>query len=141
MKTKYPSMFGLLAALLLVASFVIPVNLVSPAKVQADPGICKWDILLTPGALPLASDLSLTTDLIDMAVGGDAKTVLLNRRYYISAALVALLGYPAGLAGPRSMVAWSSNAGMTFTTSKVLNLWRDMGCLSAAPGVVRPYIT
>lgn len=37
-------MFGLLAVFLLVASFVVPANLASPAPVGADPGVCKGDI-------------------------------------------------------------------------------------------------
>ena len=50
MKTKYPSMFGLLAVFMLVASFIVPANLASPAAVEADPGICKWDTVSTPAA-------------------------------------------------------------------------------------------
>ena len=38
MKTKYPSMFGVLAALLLVASFIIPADLANPSTVEA--GVC-----------------------------------------------------------------------------------------------------
>jgi len=56
MKTR--SMFGILAAVILVASFVIPSNLATPSAVQADPGICKWDIVFGPNHLPLSTDIS-----------------------------------------------------------------------------------
>jgi hypothetical protein len=55
MKTKYPSMFGVLAALLLVASFIIPTNLVSPSPVQAD--VCRWDTVYMPGEIAARADL------------------------------------------------------------------------------------
>ncbi len=62
MKTKYPNLFGILAALMLVASFVVPVSLASPSAVQADPGICKWDTLREPGALPGTEVIATNTD-------------------------------------------------------------------------------
>jgi hypothetical protein len=90
MKTKYPRIFGLLAAVLLVASFVLPTGLVSPASVAADPGICKWDALTTPGFLPLKNDIagSFAYDIHDMAVGGDGATVLLVAQTWLSHAVL-----------------------------------------------------
>ena len=49
MKTKYPSIFGALAILMLVAGLVVPANLTNPAPVEALDPICQWDIVDTPG--------------------------------------------------------------------------------------------
>jgi hypothetical protein len=59
MKTKTASLFGIVAALLLVASFVLPSNLAN--HVEADPGICRWDIVRGPNSIPLSSDVSSPT--------------------------------------------------------------------------------
>jgi hypothetical protein len=75
MKTKYPSMFGILAVLMLVVSFVLPTNLLSPSAAQADPGVCKWDTLREPGALTGAESI-VCNDIIDMAVGSDFNTIV-----------------------------------------------------------------
>ena len=76
MKTKYPNLFGILAALMLVASFVVPANLVSPSSVAADPGICKWDTLREPGNLTGVQVIATNTDPIDIAVGSDGATIV-----------------------------------------------------------------
>jgi len=55
MKTKYPNMFGLLAVFMLVASLVVPANMVNPAPVQADPDMLRWSILDTPQSIPPAT--------------------------------------------------------------------------------------
>jgi hypothetical protein len=41
----------------MVASFVIPVSIAQPAAVSADPGIMRWDTVLTPEILPLDTDI------------------------------------------------------------------------------------
>ena len=75
MKTKYPSLFGILAALMLVVSFVVPTSLVNPANVAADPGICKWDTLREPNALYGLQAIANFSDIIDLAVGSDFNTM------------------------------------------------------------------
>jgi hypothetical protein len=74
MKTKYPSMFGVLAALLLVASFIIPTNLVSPSPVQAD--VCRWDTVYMPGEIAARADLFNASEINKIAVGSDGATIL-----------------------------------------------------------------
>ena len=74
MKTKYPSMFGVLAALLLVASFIIPTNLISPSPVQA--GICKWDRMYMPGENAARGDVVHGSEVNKIAVGSDGATIL-----------------------------------------------------------------
>jgi len=118
MKTKYPRIFGLLAAVLLVASFVLPTGLVSPASVAADPGICKWDALTTPGYLPLKNDIagSFAYEIHDMAVGGDGATVLLVAQYWLSN---AVLPSQLPLNGTfNNQLFYSSNNGLSFTGTK-----------------------
>ncbi|MBM3118128.1 MAG: hypothetical protein FJ006_01000 [Chloroflexi bacterium] len=85
MKTKYPSIFGLLVALMLVASFVVPTNFMSPKPVEADPGICKWDVLPTPFYRPLVYDVYPGLEIQDMAVAGDGATIYAAVRMVLSA--------------------------------------------------------
>ncbi len=131
MKTKYPSMFGLLAVLMLVASLVVPANLMSPKTAEADPGICKWDHLITPGYMPGKGDISSRSDILDMAVGGDGATVLLTARVRLSCAFIQELGAPfttwcpAPNNCPVNLLYFSNNNGVSFSSSKVLNLVRE----------------
>ena len=125
MKTKYPSMFGLLVALMLVVSFVLPTNLVSPSAVSADPGICKWDILWTPGSLPFKGDIQNTggfgNELIDMAVGGDSGTIVWVIKGF--QAVVGTMPSPPGNT-VRSTLALSVNNGLTLSGTPNANLLR-----------------
>ena len=57
MKTRFPGMLGVFAAILMVASFVVPINIAAPAAVIADPGIMKWDIVSTPGSVLRKNDI------------------------------------------------------------------------------------
>ena len=124
-------MFGLLAAVMLVASFVVPVNLISPAPVEADPGICKWDVLMTPGYLPLKNDLSAKSEILDMAVGGDGATILLVVRKTGTCVEYQAAGEPISswcenpLGCTGNSLYYSSNNGISFTSAKSLNLVRE----------------
>jgi len=121
MKTKYPSMFGILVALMLIVSFVIPANLVSPSAVEADPGICKWDTVYTPGSLPLKGDLQNNSDILDMAVGGDAGTIV----WIIRERIPTLPGIPPVLwATNQNMVISSVNMGVNVSSTPFYNLFR-----------------
>jgi hypothetical protein len=113
MKTKYPSIFGALAAMMLVLSFVVPANLISPTPVAANPGVCKWDALVTPGYLPLKNDVG-GSDPLEMVVGGDSNTVLVVEQYYLPHILPSLP--PEGYFN--NVLASSTNNGMSFTTTK-----------------------
>ena len=57
MKTRFPSILGVFAAILMVASFVVPMNIAAPSPVSADPGIMKWDIVSTPAMQPAKNDM------------------------------------------------------------------------------------
>ncbi len=106
---KYPSMFGVLAALLLVASFIVPGNLITPSPVEADPAVCAWDALSTPrGTHPLWP----SSDIIDMSVSGS------------NIALVARsTGTLLGVAQTTNALFISTTSGMSFTTGAWAN-WR-----------------
>jgi len=126
MKTKYPSMFGILVALMLVASFVIPANLVSPSAVEADPGICKWDVIYTPGSLPFKGDIQNTaglgSEILDMAVGGDSGATII---WVVRGFIAALAGLPAPPAGTiRNQLSFSPNNGLTISGTPYWNLFR-----------------
>src|SRR4030042_5750190 len=118
MKTKYPSMFGVLAALLLVASSIIPTNLATPSPVEA--GICKWDTVNTPGAMALKGDiqnlLGLGSENLDMVVGGDGATVLTITKTLMPPFPGVPGPPPNGPAGTfRNMINYSNNMGITFS--------------------------
>jgi hypothetical protein len=89
MKTKCKTLFGMLAILMLAAGLVVPANLVSPSAAKADPGVCKWDYLVTPLVVPTRNDIVHCSELHDMAVGNDDKTIVVmarttNNRFYYS---------------------------------------------------------
>jgi hypothetical protein len=111
MKTKYPSIFGLLAAVLLVLSFVMPASIATPAA--ADPGICKWDTLVTPNYLPLKNDVGLYAPH-DMAIGGDSSTVLITARY----ALPEILPSVPTTGAVYNALFYSNNNGISFAGTK-----------------------
>ena len=48
MKIKYTSIVGILAVLVLIASFVVPAKLANPTPVAADPGLMEWTPVTTP---------------------------------------------------------------------------------------------
>jgi len=76
MKTKYPSMFGILAIFLLVASFVVPVNMANPAPVEAYDPICQWDYVGTPGMLAgFTRDVLSPSEVNKLVIGSDTLTM------------------------------------------------------------------
>ena len=101
MKTKYPSMFGVLAALLLVASFIIPTNLISPSPVQA--GICKWDRMYMPGENAARGDVAHASEVNKIVVGSDGATIL-------AVVNIAGLGAPILLNSPLMGIMWANTA-------------------------------
>jgi hypothetical protein len=74
MRTKYPSMFGVLAALLLVVSFIIPANFAAPSPVEA--GVCKWDRIDMPGSSPARLDIDQCTEVTRIRAGSDGTTLV-----------------------------------------------------------------
>ena len=143
MKTKYPSLFGILVALMLVASFVVPTNMISPAPVEADPGICKWDALFTPGYLPLKNDVGsliggfaiYNWDIHDMAVGGDGASVLLSAAAYTPPVAVTV-PFPGGVFS--NQLFYTNNNGISFTGTKYTSLfveWTNLYNLPRLPAL------
>ncbi|MCJ7654421.1 MAG: hypothetical protein MUO97_03825, partial [Dehalococcoidia bacterium] len=114
MKTKYPSMFGVLAALLLVASFIIPTNLATPSPVEA--GICKWDTVDMPGSVAARSDILLASEPTKLAVGGDGATIL---------AIVNYLHPAIGILRPMLMA--SNMMGLMWSPTAYANLINSPG--------------
>ena len=75
MKIKYPSIFGVLAILMLVASFVVPARLASPAPAEALNAICQWDVVPTPGMVAgLSMDIRAVSEVNQIVIGPDGKT-------------------------------------------------------------------
>ncbi|MFA5066335.1 MAG: hypothetical protein WC566_12850, partial [Dehalococcoidia bacterium] len=101
-----------LLILLMVASFVVPVNIAAPSAVSADPGIMKWDTVSTPISVSGKNDIlnmkdpvGITLDLLggpafsgrgssidDMAAGNDGMTIaFLDRTFFDGASTVPVV--------------------------------------------------
>ena len=128
MKTKYPNLFGILAALMLVASFVVPTSLVSPTSVAADPGICKWDTTREPGSLTGTEVIATNSDILDLAVGSDFNTL-------VAVVEEGLPTYVFAGAGRNSLFKWSNTKGLFWTASRYFNLTLTPGWSLPAVGV------
>ncbi|UCH51643.1 MAG: hypothetical protein JSV54_02480 [Chloroflexota bacterium] len=119
MKTKYPSVFGILTAIMLVASFVVPMNSFVTSEVQADPGICKWDNLSEPGALygtyVVGSYNGAASDPISLAIGSDASTF---------AVIIRFGNYPPPNAY-RNVILYSNTRGVFWSLSRMTALARE----------------
>ena len=127
MKTKYPSMFGLLAVLMLVASFVVPANVANPAPVQADPDILRWSILNTPQSLPgLWKEVVMPSEWAKIEVASDGATIysIVNLPAVIAAAPA-----PGGFGMP---LQWPSagNGGYLIQTDTGGWMWNPLACLN-----------
>ena len=120
MKIRFPGILGVFAAILMVASFVIPVNIAVPSAVSADPGIMKWDTVSTPGSYPTANDIlnlhgtgantGQGSEILDMAIGNDGKTVIAIARTF--------RGNTAATRYYWNRIYRSSNNGISFSGSR-----------------------
>jgi hypothetical protein len=122
MKTKYASMFGVVAALLLVASFIIPTNLATPSPVQA--GVCKWDIVDMPGSVAARSDILTTSEPTKLAVGSDGATIL------------AIVNYNHPSVGVTLSMLYASNfMGLMWSPTAYFNLIGDANATAFTPNL------
>ncbi|MCX5997757.1 MAG: hypothetical protein NTV42_09195 [Chloroflexi bacterium] len=132
MKTRFPSILGVFAAILMVASFVVPMHLTAPAAVSADPGIMKWDTVSTPMSVSGKNDILNEKDwtgsgfnsgrgssIQAMANGNDGMTIVFLDDTFIdqiSAGVVAAVAPSTstvsnGLAAPNAV--WTAIAAAT----------------------------
>ena len=105
MKTRFPSILGVFAAILMVASFVIPVNIAAPSAVSADPGIMKWDTVSTPGAgvgkndilnwHAIGANTGQGSEILSFAAGNDGMTTTYIVRTWITPPNRYLIGISA----------------------------------------------
>ena len=150
MKTRFPRILGVFAAIFMVLSFVIPVSIAEPAAVSADPGIMRWDTIMTPEAFPLKNDIDNTyisatahnppggdgtdnprgNEIISMAVGNDGATL---------AWIVRDWGYSLSQFAPGylSSLMWSNTGGISAVGSKELGLIRAPGFVLGV-GIIGP---
>jgi len=85
MSKRFPGIAGLLVALLLVVSFVVPANMVSPTGVSADPGILEWTIVDTPDSIPsyvkeiyspgVTNGPDMGSEILKLLIGPDGETM------------------------------------------------------------------
>jgi len=109
MKTKYPSIFGILAIFMLVASLVVPANLASPTTAEAgfDAGICKWDNLEMPNSQRGRWDILPTSEIDKLVVAPDDNTLLSVVNLTASAtAPFGALGDPLLMVGSMKGINW-----------------------------------
>ena len=109
---KYPSMFGVLAALLLVASFIVPSHLITPSSVEADPAVCAWDTLTPPTTL---HPIYKYTDIVDMSVSGSTVA------FVVRANALSGISMPGAL--NTNALVITTNSGISMSTGAWAN-WR-----------------
>jgi hypothetical protein len=143
-----------LLILLMVASFVLPVNIAAPSAVSADPGIMKWDTVSTPASIEGKNDVlnlhwqdptvqgavcniygydqtGFGNEIIDMAVGNDGMTIYWIVRTVIN---VPASSNPGTLPAPFNTGSFfatanalykSTNNGISATLTQFLALFRN----------------
>ena len=124
MRIKFPAIIRVIAGMLAAAAFIIPANIVSPASVSADPGIMRWDTVITPGYMEnkwdidnlhgLGANTGQGSEIIDMAAGNDGKTVAAIVRMWVPE-ITGQIASPAG--AYKNIVLMSFNGGITFSDS------------------------
>jgi len=132
MKTRFPSILGVFAAILMVASFVVPMNIAAPSAVTADPGIMKWDTVSTPGSVSGRNDIynfhvpgtidGLGSEFLSMAVGNDGVTVA-----FIARGDLGALKEDYAVLAPFKIngLLYSNNSGIAGTLTRELGLLRN----------------
>jgi len=132
MKTKFPSILGVFAAILMVASFVIPVNIAAPSPASADPGIMKWDTVITPNAVAGKNDLynPQTTagdpntdkgnEILSMAVGNDGMTI-----FYVVRTWATVATWKTATSGYHNVFFYSNTAGIADSSTRYPALARN----------------
>ncbi len=138
MKTRFTSIIRALAVLFTIASFVIPAGIPGSSYVSADPGIMRWDPVMTPEAFPQKTDVDnvhypgaatadnpMGSETISMAVGNDGKTIawIVRDFQYLDSRFPAMY---------RNVLYGSNTSGITATTSKEQNLTRTAGFILGA---------
>ncbi|MHB8086416.1 MAG: hypothetical protein ACYDHZ_11380, partial [Dehalococcoidia bacterium] len=133
MKTRFSGITGALAAILLIASFVIPVCVATTSGVSADPGVMRWDTIITPNLLPLKNDIDnvhfpgiigvdnpMGSEIISMAVGNDGQTIawIVRDFEYADPHYPPLYG---------NLLYWSNTSGIAATPTRELGLRRAVG--------------
>jgi len=149
MKTRFPSILGVFAAILMVASFVVPMNVAAPSPVSADPGIMKWDTVSTPGSAVGKNDIvnnhgggtatavnfgtgantGMGSEILDMAAGNDGMTVAYIVRNYTGLDITngpgAAAVYGAAFGNYRNLFYISNTFGIADTATRMQALSRD----------------
>lgn len=123
MKTKYPSMFGLLAVFMLVASLVVPANMANPAPVQAYDPICQWDYVTTPKMMStFTRDILSPSEVNKLVAGSDGATL-----WAVDTANSVMASQASNAGG----LYRSTNGGITWSGSPFDYLVRDLDAASA----------
>jgi len=133
---KIKGLFGLVAVLVLIASFVIPGNFATPSPVSADPGKMEWTWVQTPDSLQNTLDSLLTPPFGGAETGSEVIKFLVGNNGQTIFALVKV-GARMGAAGipvtGQNIEIWKSmNGGVNWIGTMYVsviqnNLERDWG--------------
>jgi len=69
-------LFTLVIALALISGLALPARLANPAQVEANPGISRWDIILTPGSISDKIDILPGSEINRLATSPGNRTLL-----------------------------------------------------------------
>ncbi len=124
MKSKYSSIAGIFAVLVLVASFLVPAKLANPEPVEADPGLMEWTIVDTPDSEPaltksLFTPWNLGSEVIKLLVGNNGNTMY---------ALVRARRTPGATSAQAYIYLYKSiDGGRSWSSAKYNNLMASAG--------------
>jgi hypothetical protein len=95
MKKRYAGPFRLSVIFMLVASLAVFANLPIPSPTAANPGICKWDSVNTPGSGLSTSDIMLNSEINRVVAGPGSRLLAIVQRTTVP----PLLLYSSGDSG------------------------------------------
>ncbi len=127
MRIKFPAIIRVIASMLAVAAFIIPAHMALPADVSADPGIMRWDTVITPGYMEnkwdidnlhgVGANTGQGSEILDIAAGKDGKTVVaIVRMWFPQTDGQVASPSPTGLY--KNIILISTNGGITFSDSQ-----------------------
>ncbi|MFC2050889.1 hypothetical protein ACFLTN_06935, partial [Chloroflexota bacterium] len=119
MKTRCRGMLRLSVIFMLVAGLAVFANLPIPSPTAANPGICKWDYVTTPGSgLPI-NDIVLNSEINRLVAGPNSRLLAIVQRTTVP----PLLLYASGDSGR----SWGTSSGlgrtMLLQLGAQVNVW------------------
>ena len=125
MKKRCTGPFRLSVIFILVAGLAVLANLPIPSPTAANPGICKWDYVTTPGSgLPI-NDIVLNSEINRIVAGPNSRLLAIVKR----TTAPPLLLYASGDSGR----SWGTSAGLGRTMLLQLGAQVNVWDVAVAP--------